>query len=81
MTSEKIIRLRIENAKTIHSDFVRRSRTADQQENFLEKMREPLQLGAENYVEKIWADSSISQEERRVKIDIMDDYFGEVATR
>ena len=31
--------------------------------------------------QKIWADSSISQAERRGKIAVLDDYFGEVVTR
>ena len=81
VTGVMAIRMRIEDAKRTHSDFVRRSRTAEQQENFLESMREPLKIGAENYGEKIWADSSISQAERRGKIAVLDDYFGEVVTR
>ena len=81
LTSEKIIRRRIEDAKKMHSAFIKKSRTVKQQSDFLNSMKETLQLGVENYSEVISADSSISQELRREKVATMEDYFGVNATR
>ena len=76
-----MIRRRIEDAKKMQSAFVKRSRTGEQQAVFLHSMSETLQLGVENYSEKISADISISQEARRAKIATMEDYLGLGATR
>ena len=81
LTSEEMIRRRIEDAKKMQAAFGKRSRTAHQQAVFLNSMGETLKLGVENYTEKINADISISQEARRAKIATMDDYFGAGATR
>ena len=81
LASQKMIRRRIEEAKKMHSAFVKRCRTPHQQDDFLNKMKETLQLGVENYSQKIHSDTSISQELRNSKVATMDDYFGVNATR
>ena len=81
LTSQKMIHRRIEDAKKMYTAFAKRCRTAQQQGDFLNKMKETLQLGVENYSQKIHSDTSINQELRNAKVATMDDYFGVNATR